>query len=147
MGASEASGSRSVSNESCEVDRLCGLVTYIPVNSDRTRATRASVSTVARRAMRDTVVVAPLTSTWLTFGPPNAAAGRRALGSRERAMMAGAADLDAADGRTAGHGTGSSLRRRAARGRCIAISGANTFLGRNIVGVLEEDDSVGRIVV
>jgi UDP-glucose 4-epimerase len=62
-------------------------------------------------------------------------------------MMAGAADLDAADGRTAGHGSGSSLRRRAARGRCIAITGASTFLGRNIVGVLEEDDSVGRIVV
>jgi len=62
-------------------------------------------------------------------------------------MMAGAADLDAADGRTAGHGSGSSLRRRGARGRCVAITGANTFLGRNIVGVLEEDDSVGRIVV
>lgn len=39
------------------------------------------------------------------------------------------------------------MRRRAARGRCIAITGAHTFLGRNIIGVLEEDDSVGRVVV
>jgi UDP-glucose 4-epimerase len=62
-------------------------------------------------------------------------------------MMAGAADVDAANGRAAGHGGGSSLRRRVARGRCIAVTGANTFLGRNIVGLLEEDDSVGRVVV
>lgn len=32
------------------------------------------------------------------------------------------------------------------RRRCIAITGASTFLGRNLVGVFEEDDSVRRIV-
>src|SRR3954471_11839730 len=42
---------------------------------------------------------------------------------------------------------GSTLKRRNARRRSIAVTGANTFLGRNIVGVLEEDDSIARIVV
>ena len=32
------------------------------------------------------------------------------------------------------------------RGRCIALTGACTFLGRNLVGVLEEDETVGRII-
>lgn len=32
------------------------------------------------------------------------------------------------------------------RRRVIALSGADTFIGRNLVGLLEEDDSVGRIV-
>ncbi len=32
------------------------------------------------------------------------------------------------------------------RGRSIALTGACTFLGRNLVGVLEEDESVGRVV-
>lgn len=43
--------------------------------------------------------------------------------------------------------SGSALRRRGARGRAIALTGANTFLGRNLVGLLEEDDTVARIVV
>jgi len=61
--------------------------------------------------------------------------------------IAGGADADTARGREPGHASGAQLRRRAARGRCIAVTGANTFLGRNIVALLEEDDSVGRIVV
>jgi UDP-glucose 4-epimerase len=43
--------------------------------------------------------------------------------------------------------SGTSLKRRGARGRSIAVTGANTFLGRNIVGLLEEDDAIARIVV
>jgi UDP-glucose 4-epimerase len=46
-----------------------------------------------------------------------------------------------------GEGGGSPLRRRSARGRSVAVTGANTFLGRNLVALLEEDDSIGRIVV
>lgn len=46
-----------------------------------------------------------------------------------------------------GQGGGGPLKRRSARGRCIAVTGANTFLGRNLVGLLEEDESVRRIVV
>jgi UDP-glucose 4-epimerase len=42
---------------------------------------------------------------------------------------------------------GSPLKRRPARRRSIAVTGANTFLGRNIVGLLEEDDAVARVVV
>src|SRR5689334_22718186 len=42
---------------------------------------------------------------------------------------------------------GAGLRRRPARGHAVALTGANTFLGRNLVGLLEEDDAVGRIVV
>ena len=61
-------------------------------------------------------------------------------------MTEGGAEVEAA-GNGALHQSSSPLRRRAVRGRCIAVTGANTFLGRNIVGVLEEDDSVGRIVV
>jgi UDP-glucose 4-epimerase len=61
--------------------------------------------------------------------------------------MAGEAEVDAAGG-GALHQSSSPMRKRAARGgRCIAVTGANTFLGRNIVGVLEEDESVRRIVV
>jgi UDP-glucose 4-epimerase len=44
-------------------------------------------------------------------------------------------------------GVGSPLRRRAARGRTIALTGVNTFLGRNLVNLLEEDDAVGRVVI
>lgn len=38
------------------------------------------------------------------------------------------------------------LRHRAPRRRVVALSGADTFLGRNLVGLLEEDDRVHRIV-
>lgn len=41
----------------------------------------------------------------------------------------------------------STLRRRAPRGRSIAITGANTFLGRHLVGLLEADNAVGRITL
>ena len=42
----------------------------------------------------------------------------------------------------------SALRRVPPKsGQVIAITGACSFLGRNLVGVLEEDESVGRIVV
>ena len=34
---------------------------------------------------------------------------------------------------------GALLRRRPVRGRCVALTGAETFLGRNVVGLLEED--------
>jgi UDP-glucose 4-epimerase len=44
-------------------------------------------------------------------------------------------------------GGGGPLKRRTPRGRCIAVTGANTFLGRNLVGLLEEDEAVRRIVV
>ena len=41
-----------------------------------------------------------------------------------------------------------TLQRRSVRpGRSIAVTGANTFLGRNIIALLEEDDTVGRVVV
>ena len=36
--------------------------------------------------------------------------------------------------------------RRPPRGRSIALTGACSFLGKNLVGMLEEDDSVSRIV-
>ncbi len=39
------------------------------------------------------------------------------------------------------------LRKRPLRGRAVAVTGASTFLGRNLIGLLEEDDTVGRIVV
>ncbi|HEX7477329.1 MAG TPA: NAD-dependent epimerase/dehydratase family protein [Polyangiales bacterium] len=39
------------------------------------------------------------------------------------------------------------MTRARRRGRSIAVSGANTFLGRNLIGLLAEDDSVSRIVV
>ncbi len=43
--------------------------------------------------------------------------------------------------------TNAGIARARRRGRSIAISGANTFLGRNLVGLLGEDPSVSRIVV
>jgi UDP-glucose 4-epimerase len=43
--------------------------------------------------------------------------------------------------------TNSAMARARRRGRSIAISGANTFLGRNLVGLLGEDERVSRIVV
>jgi UDP-glucose 4-epimerase len=39
------------------------------------------------------------------------------------------------------------MAKRPKRRRVVALTGARTFIGRNLVGVLEEDDSVGRIVV
>ncbi len=39
------------------------------------------------------------------------------------------------------------IARARRRGRSIAVSGANTFLGRNLVGLLAEDERVSRIVV
>jgi len=39
------------------------------------------------------------------------------------------------------------LRRRIARRRCVAVTGAETFLGRNLVALLEEDERVGRVVL
>jgi len=36
--------------------------------------------------------------------------------------------------------------RRPARGRCIALTGACSFLGTNLIGMLEEDDAISRIV-
>jgi UDP-glucose 4-epimerase len=41
---------------------------------------------------------------------------------------------------------GSGTTARATRGRVVAITGASSFLGRNLVGLLEEDDRVRRIV-
>jgi UDP-glucose 4-epimerase len=38
------------------------------------------------------------------------------------------------------------LRTRAGRGRVVALTGAASFLGRNLVGVLEEDEGTGRII-
>ena len=40
----------------------------------------------------------------------------------------------------------SRLVRPAGTKRTVAITGAASFLGRNLVGLLEEDDRVGRIV-
>lgn len=40
-----------------------------------------------------------------------------------------------------------AIDRRLPERRSIAITGAASFLGRNLVGILEEDPSVGRIVV
>lgn len=42
---------------------------------------------------------------------------------------------------------GALMRRSPKRGRSVAVTGANTFLGRNIIALLEEDDTVGRVVV
>lgn len=39
------------------------------------------------------------------------------------------------------------LKRRPQRGRVIAVTGARTFLGRNLVALLEEDPSVTKVVV
>jgi UDP-glucose 4-epimerase len=40
-----------------------------------------------------------------------------------------------------------SMTRARRRGRSVAVTGANTFLGRNLVGLLAEDETVSRIVV
>jgi len=40
---------------------------------------------------------------------------------------------------------GEAVRVRA-RGRSVAITGADSFLGRNLIGLLEEDDGYGRLV-
>ena len=61
--------------------------------------------------------------------------------------MAGATQGEAQGGSAPGEGGGVPLKRRSVRGRCVAVTGANTFLGRNLVGLLEEDESVRRIVV
>lgn len=37
-------------------------------------------------------------------------------------------------------------RLRAGRGRVVALTGASSFLGRNLVGVLEEDDDIEKII-
>jgi UDP-glucose 4-epimerase len=42
--------------------------------------------------------------------------------------------------------SGDSLRRAQAKRRVIALTGAASFLGTNLIGLLEEDDRVGRIV-
>ncbi len=42
---------------------------------------------------------------------------------------------------------GSALSRHRRRGRSIAVTGANTFLGRNLVGLLNEDERVSRVVI
>lgn len=42
--------------------------------------------------------------------------------------------------------SGGSPVRRAPRGRVVAITGAASFLGRNLVGILEEDASIARLV-
>lgn len=39
------------------------------------------------------------------------------------------------------------LKRRQGRGRVIAVTGARTFLGRNLVALLEEDVTVSKVVV
>ncbi|MDH5672442.1 MAG: NAD-dependent epimerase/dehydratase family protein [Myxococcales bacterium] len=44
-------------------------------------------------------------------------------------------------------GRGLETRRAPREGRSVAVTGANTFLGRNLVGLLEEDPTVARIVV
>lgn len=44
-------------------------------------------------------------------------------------------------------GGGRAIDRRLPERRSIAITGAASFLGRNLVGLLEEDPTVGRIVV
>lgn len=41
---------------------------------------------------------------------------------------------------------GKSVQKRTPRGRVVAITGATSFLGRNLVGILEEDSSIARIV-
>lgn len=49
--------------------------------------------------------------------------------------------------RTDDEGTSRAIDRRLPERRSIAITGACSFLGKNLVGVLEEDPTVGRIVV
>ena len=39
------------------------------------------------------------------------------------------------------------LKRRPSRGRVVAVTGARTFLGRNLVALLEEDPAVSKVVV
>jgi UDP-glucose 4-epimerase len=76
-------------------------------------------------------------------GPADGNAGERAR------SVSGA--ISARASRPAGsaenQSTGGALRRRPPRGHAVALTGANTFLGRNLVGLLEEDDTVGRVVV
>lgn len=42
---------------------------------------------------------------------------------------------------------GTGLRRKPRRRRVVAVTGANTFLGRNIVGLMEEEPDVSSVVV
>ncbi|MFI5305996.1 MAG: NAD-dependent epimerase/dehydratase family protein [Polyangiales bacterium] len=75
------------------------------------------------------------------------AAGNQAPGEHEGS----GAQSEQASVEMRGQATSSSdagpLRRRPVRARCIALTGANTFLGRNLIALLEEDDSVGRVVL
>ena len=53
-----------------------------------------------------------------------------------------------AEGGAALTGSGHApLKRRVARRRSVAVSGADTFLGRNVVALLEEDERIGRVVL
>ena len=74
---------------------------------------------------------------------------RRGASAREhgrvRRMRTVARDGCAARVRATAARADSEAARRARRS--IAVTGANTFLGRNIVGLLEEDDAIARIVV
>ena len=58
-----------------------------------------------------------------------------------------AQDAEASEGSAAAGSGHAPLRRRIARRRCVAVSGADTFLGRNLVALLEEDERFGRIVL
>ena len=71
--------------------------------------------------------------------------GRGASGSTSPASVRTVAPADALA--EPSDASGSPLKRRPVRRRSIAVTGANTFLGRNIVGLLEEDDAIARIVV
>jgi UDP-glucose 4-epimerase len=78
----------------------------------------------------------------------NSTRGGQAPGSlRARGTSDVASDSVALADAAHDQGAGSPLRRRGARGRSIALTGVNTFLGRNLVGLLEEDDAVARVVI
>lgn len=49
------------------------------------------------------------------------------------------------NGRPAARGPGGTIKARPPR-RVVAVTGADSFLGRNLVGLLEDDDSITRIV-
>jgi UDP-glucose 4-epimerase len=73
------------------------------------------------------------------------------LATSEAAPRAGAGPAGESQGsrdeERVAEGASSNLKRRVARARAVALTGANTSLGRSIVGLLEADSAIGRIVL
>jgi UDP-glucose 4-epimerase len=83
-------------------------------------------------------VLPPAESKWLAASEAARPSGAGSEDTERKASPNAERDAQAA---------GSNLKRRPARTRAVALTGANTSLGRNIVGLLEADSAIGRIVL